>query len=169
MPKLNRTSMKLNELKSSSRVWIYQADRLLTTNEVNAVNESGAQFVANWAAHGSALEAAVEVLHNLFVVVAVDEQVANATGCSIDKSVYFVQELGKNLGVDFFNRINLAVEVAGNLELMSITKVQEGIKNGRLNEQSFCYNNTIQTLGELNSNWRVPIKVSWVAGQVLVS
>jgi hypothetical protein len=35
------------------------------------------------------------------VVLSVDENVASATGCSIDKSVHFFQQLGTELNIDY--------------------------------------------------------------------
>ncbi|UPT69069.1 MAG: hypothetical protein M0D57_10815 [Sphingobacteriales bacterium JAD_PAG50586_3] len=73
------------------RVWIYQADRLLTDSEQQMLAEASAQFVAQWSAHGTPLTAAAQVLNGYFLVLGVDEAQAQASGCSIDKSVNFVK------------------------------------------------------------------------------
>ena len=155
--------MKLSELNPSSRVWIYQSDRLLTDTEVKGIEEQGMVFVENWSAHGSALEAAVEVKLNCFIVVSVDENVANATGCSIDKSVHFVKDLGHAIGVDFFNRLNVAVENGDNLQLLNLNTLKSLVEDGVLTPESTMFNNTVTTLWELNEKWRISLADSWAA------
>jgi hypothetical protein len=43
------------------------------------------------------------------IVVAADELVAKASGCSIDKITHLVQALGQQLSVDFFDRFNVLI------------------------------------------------------------
>ena len=45
------------------------------------------------------------VLMNQLVVLAVDQDVMNASGCSIDSSVRLMKQLGTELKVDFFDRL----------------------------------------------------------------
>ena len=46
---------------------------------------------------------------NRFLILAVDESQASASGCSIDSSVKFVKAMESELGTDFFNRMNLVI------------------------------------------------------------
>lgn len=163
--------MKLKDLKPSARIWIYQSNRKLTEQECSNINSAGQSFVENWSAHGSSLQAAIEVLHEYFVVVAVDEQVANATGCSIDKSVHFIQDIGTQCNVDFFNRLNVVVELedSNELKLFSISELEEALKKGNVSKDAKTFDNTMSTLGELFSKWETPLRNSWVARQVLIS
>ena len=80
-------------MPSDARVWVYQSNTILSDAEVNTIKNEGAHFISDWAAHGSNLKASFDVLFNRFIVIAVDEQQATASGCSIDKSVKFVKEL----------------------------------------------------------------------------
>ena len=80
-----------------ARVWIYQANRTLTTREVQQAEQWGQQFVAQWAAHGQALRASVAVLHQHFAVIALDEQHQAASGCSIRQLSRFCSHTGRSL------------------------------------------------------------------------
>lgn len=153
--------MKLSDLPEHSRVWIYQANRLLSDSEVNEILENGNQFISTWSAHGADLKSAIEVKHNLFIVLAIDEQVAGATGCSIDKSVHFIDALGNKFGVDFFNRLNITYRVNDKIEMTTMSQFQDLLKSGELNSQTIVYNNLVQNLGEFNSNWAGPLSDSW--------
>jgi hypothetical protein len=45
-------------------------------------------FLENWAAHGTSLVSLISK-YNRFIILAVDQDVQSATGCSIDASVEF--------------------------------------------------------------------------------
>ena len=44
-------------LPEDSKIWIYQSNRKLTDDEVTAITAKCQEFVENWAAHGTSLEA----------------------------------------------------------------------------------------------------------------
>ena len=68
----------------SARVWIYQADRALKYQESRFIEKNAKAFCEQWAAHGVALKSSFKILHNRFLILAVDEQANMASGCSID-------------------------------------------------------------------------------------
>ena len=61
---------KFEELPDTARVWIYQADRLLTEQEESLIRERAMEFCAQWAAHGTALYSSFKILHQKFLVLA---------------------------------------------------------------------------------------------------
>ena len=74
------------------RIWIYQANKLLTIEEETKVQKKLEEFTAEWNAHGHPLAASVEIRYHLFVILAVDQSVTMPSGCSIDKSVRLFKE-----------------------------------------------------------------------------
>ncbi len=159
--------MKLSDLPTTARVWVYQSDRKLTDNEVSMLTMKGHEFVAGWAAHGSQLAAGFEVFENIFMVLAVDEQQAAASGCSIDSSVHFVKQMGEALRVDFFNRTNVAYICAdGNLNLVSLDEFRDLYGTDRVDENTIVYNNLVETVGDFMTSWKTRVQDSWHA-QVL--
>lgn len=94
------------QLPDTSRVWLYFSDRPFDATESNYIQDALSDFTQNkWATHGTKLMASGSVLLNQLVVLAVDEEVMNASGCSIDSSVRLMKQLGTELKVDFFNRL----------------------------------------------------------------
>ena len=87
----------IQHLAEHSRVWVYQANRFLSDQEIVAISNALSQFIESWNAHGASLYAGFEIISSRFVVLAVDEEKALASGCSIDKSVHFFQKIGKIL------------------------------------------------------------------------
>lgn len=97
----------IDQFPGNSRVWVYQADRLLTSTEQQWALEQLAEFVPQWANHGKALSGTATILNDAQIVLVVNEAMVGASGCSIDSSVRFIKALGAELNVDFFNRFKL--------------------------------------------------------------
>ncbi|MEY3412400.1 MAG: hypothetical protein RIQ70_1088, partial [Bacteroidota bacterium] len=68
----------------SSQVWIYGANRFFTEQEEGILQEALNEFTSDWAAHGAELKASSSILFKNFIVLVADENVAKASGCSID-------------------------------------------------------------------------------------
>lgn len=155
--------MTLNELPAHSRLWIYQSDREISDGESTEMLEQLNNFISNWAAHGAQLAASCELRYGYFLILAVDELQAKATGCSIDSSVHFIQQLGNQFGIDFFNRLNVAFKSGDGIQLMKMFDFEEGLQNGSIPEDTIVFNNLIQTMGEFQNQWEVAIENSWHA------
>jgi hypothetical protein len=65
-------------------------------------------FLENWAAHGTSLVSSYQLKYNRFIILAVDQDVQTATGCSIDSSVEFIQP-EKKYNVDLLDKMNVTL------------------------------------------------------------
>ena len=97
-----------NTLPETSRVWIYQANRSFTENEIEEIKSKLDVFIENWTAHGSDLQSGYEVKHKRFIVIALNQNLNVATGCSIDASVHFIQQLEKEYNIDLMDKMNVS-------------------------------------------------------------
>lgn len=141
------------DFNASSRVWVYASNRALNSTESAFVQDEINEFVKQWATHGKELVAKGAVLFDRFIILAVDEQKVGASGCSIDSSVHFVKALGKELDVNFFDRLNLY-----------ITKDQE-IKRIHISDMANfadwkLFDPMIANIEQLVNSWIVPVKES---------
>lgn len=154
----------LTYLSEHSRVWIFQANRFLNDSEIALIKKTMNDFIPNWASHGNELYGGFECLNNLFLVVAVDESKSPASGCSIDSLTRVIKDLGAQLNIDFFNRLNIAYENENNqLELVSMNDFKRLYLAGNVTSDTIVFNNLVQNRGEFNSNWRTSVKNSWHA------
>ncbi len=149
------------QFSENSRVWIYQADRELTNDEVLQAQILLDNFTTGWTAHSSQLKAKGEIRYNRFFILFVDESQAGASGCSIDKSVHFMHQLEAKFNINLFDRFNLAYRK--NDEVLSAPRhtFEELLKQGAIGSNTIVFNNLVQNLTELNSKWEVPFKDSW--------
>lgn len=142
--------MGLSHLSPSSKVWVYKSNRELAPAEQAFIREELDLFIPQWASHGNQLFGGAEVLENWFVVLAVDETKSMASGCSIDTSVQFMKAVGKELNVDFFNRMQVLISNGQEKKEVHFSDV------GNYSEWKI-FNPLISNLAEFNSNWLVPI------------
>ncbi|TXF89819.1 hypothetical protein FUA23_09035 [Neolewinella aurantiaca] len=152
----------LDQLIPESRIWIYGSERALTDAETTTIKARLQEFVAGWVSHRRELKAAADVLHNRFLVVGVDESQAEASGCSIDGSVRFIQELGAELGIDFFNRMRFSYRDGnGNIHTVGREEFKELYKNGSLENDTIVFDPLVKELGELRQIFERPLEDSW--------
>ena len=155
-------SSPLAALPSAARIWIFGAERQLTPAEVATAREQLQQFVAEWVSHRRELRAAADVLHDRFLVLAVDETQAEASGCSIDGSNRFVQQLGAELGVDFLNRMRFSYrDAAGAVQTVSREEFKELYQSGTVENDTIVFDTLIKELGELRQIFERPLEDSW--------
>lgn len=145
-----------------SKVWVYQADRLLRDTEVEEIQIELDQFVQSWTTHGAALAATAKVAYNLFIILEVDESAVTASGCSIDKSVHFLKTLSSSYGVDFFNRLKVSfIDEFGTIKLVERQVFEQYVRDGKVGADTLVFNNLIQNTDELAVAWKIPFKNSW--------
>jgi len=158
--------MRKAVLPPHARVWIYQAARPLTEAELAAAAPRLAAFVAGWASHGQALTSAAtaEFWHRQFLVIGLDEQMAGASGCSIDASVRFVQELGQALGVELLDKSRMAFLVGDDPapRLLTRAELRAAIAAGQVRPDTPYFDNTLGTQADLNAHWPAPAGETWL-------
>lgn len=153
----------LESMPAHARIWVYKTARALSQAEQKMVLEHGAAFTGGWAAHGAPLDACVDVLHNRFVVVAVDEAQAEASGCSIDKSVGFVKQLEHDLNLMLTDRMVVVYEREGDIASCRLQELPELLKEGSIDGGTVVFDDLVGTVGELRERFRVPLRQSWMA------
>jgi hypothetical protein len=151
-------------LPTTSRVWIYQSSRILTASEQEQLLGALGDFISSWTAHQTGLKGSAEIRHGLFVIIAVDEDHNQASGCSIDKSVHFMKEAGKVLGVDFFDRLTATcMNPDGTVVLFKAHQLASQLEQGVVKPDAMLFNNLIHSLDLLEHKWMVPIHESWLS------
>lgn len=148
-------------LPDNSRVWIYQSDREFTAQEVEFISEKAIDFINSWTRHGDDLKGSFTIKYNQFLVLAVDESFNNVSGCSIDSSVRFVQELEQELQIDLMNKMNITFKDDAHINLVKLSDFQRFAAVQRITSETIVFNNMVNTKQEFENNWEVPAKESW--------
>ncbi len=148
-------------LNDQSRVWIYQSNRPFSQEEVTEIKEKIQNFAQSWVSHNRALKAHGDVYHNRFIVLMVDETQAGASGCSIDSSVRFLQQLQAAYGIDLFDRMNFSFEKDGEVHTVSRAEFQELFQNGKINAQTPVFDTLVKTKADFDQAFKKPLSESW--------
>lgn len=152
---------KFKSLPDNSRVWVYQADRFLSREEALEIQEALNAFVSQWQAHGKGLLAKARILQRIFVVVAVDPNFQEATGCSIDSSVHLIKQFEEQYDIDFFQRLNTVYVKDEQLHLSDKARLKDAINKQIVDAETIVFDNTITQLSQLRTAWEKPLAKSW--------
>lgn len=155
--------MDFEKMPDQARLWVYQADRRLTDTESEQLRKAADAFLSQWAAHGQELVSSFDVQYNQFLIIAVDESVHGASGCSIDASVGLVREAEKLMGVSFLDRSKVAILDDLKVILKPFTSLREEVKNGQITPQTKIFNNSVSSLGDWRKHWLQPAGESWLS------
>jgi hypothetical protein len=150
-----------NNLPKTSRVWVYQSNRIFTDSEVLELEEQLFNFKSNWEAHGTKLSSAIELYYKQFVVIFVDESFQEATGCSIDKSVSLMKSIERKFGVDMLDKMNLTYKDGKEVKNIKMAEFQGKAQSGEFTSEMTVFNNLVITKEEFLSNWETKAKNSW--------
>ena len=153
--------VEFNTLPEHSKVWIYQSNRRFTEEELVVVSNKTKVFLEQWAAHGTGLQAGFELKYERFIVIAVNQDEQSATGCSIDASVRFIQELEQQLNVELLDKMNVAFKQGDFVNFKTLLDFKTMAKSGAIGKKTIVFNNLITNVAEYNENWEVPAYESW--------
>ncbi|WP_017730167.1 hypothetical protein [Nafulsella turpanensis] len=149
-------------LSAQARVWVYQASRPLTETEQALIEKTAPDFLESWATHGKPLKASYKLFHDQFLVIGVDENHQQASGCSIDSSVAFVQALEKELGLSFMDRGKVAFVLEDKIYMEPLPSLKRSIEAGKITADTQTFNNLVSNKQELEEKWLQPAKETWL-------
>jgi hypothetical protein len=148
-------------LPEDSKIWIYQSNRKFSDDEMADIEKDLVAFLENWAAHGTGLEASCLLKYNRFIVIAVNQEVQQATGCSIDASVAFIQGLEQKYQVELLDKMNVTFKNGEHIAHKSLIDFKRMAKEKAVTASTIVFNNLVNTIEEFNENWEVPAGESW--------
>jgi len=151
-----------------SRVWIYQSSRLLSLGEALEVEEMLNEFAQNWKSHGTPVKGAAHLFFGQFIILMADETATGVSGCSTDSSVRLIKEIEQKLGISLFDRTSLAFVVKDKVQLLPLAQFNYALDQQYIDGDTLYFNNVVQTKKELEENWIVPVRESWLAKKIKV-
>ncbi len=153
--------VNFESLKNSSRVWVYQANRAFSANEEEEIISKLKNFISLWKVHGKDLKASYQIKYHQFIVIVVDEDFNETSGCSIDASVNLILKLEQSLKLDLTNKLNVSFKDNNNINVVSLLDFKNYVKQQKITKNTIVFNNMVTTKGDFESQWEVPAKNSW--------
>ena len=155
------------DFAKDSKVWIYQCSRQFTFEEVITIDELLTNFANTWLTHGIKVKGYANSFFGQFIIFIADESSTGVSGCSTDSSVRLVKNIEQDYCVHLFERQNLAFIVNERIQLIPLNQLNSAIEENIVIPDTLYFNNTVQTLSELESKWILSIKDSWLSTRII--
>lgn len=152
-----------NDLTESARVWIYQANRSFTKEEIEELKNRLESFIEQWTAHGANLKASFEIRYKRFIIIALDQEFNVASGCSIDASVRFIQQLEQDFNVTLLDKMNVSYRQGDFIAYKPLIDFKKMAKQKAVSQNTIVFNNLVTNKEEYQNYWEVPARDSWHA------
>lgn len=149
------------EMPADAKVWVYQSNRPFTDEELRQLEVEIAEFADEWVSHNLKLKAFGAVYLKQFIVLMVDESQAGASGCSIDRSVYFLKLMEQKLGVELFDRMTFAYRLGDEVRTASRDEFAHLYQSGIINDETLVFDNLVHNKEAFDHSWIKPLAESW--------
>lgn len=153
--------VNFDTLPETARIWIYQCNRSFSDSELEEISKKTSVFLEEWAAHGADLQAGFEIKYKRFIVIALDQKINAATGCSIDASVKFIQDLETTYKVDLMDKMNVSYKQRDYVAYKTLTDFKKMAKDKAVSKNTIVFNNLVNSKAEYLEFWEVPASESW--------
>jgi hypothetical protein len=154
------------DFSQNSRVWVYQASRLVKDTEIKDMKKHLDEFVDQWQSHGTPVKGYANLFFSHFILLMADETASGVSGCSTDSSVRLIKQLEHRHGISFFDREMLAFVINDEIRLMGLSELDQALSNQILRPDSLYFNNMVQNKVELEHSWIISLRDSWLAKRV---
>ena len=157
------------DFSGSSRVWIYQSNRLFSIQEALQLETYLNDFVRNWQSHGIPVKGYGNLLFGQFIVLMADETATGVSGCSTDSSVRLIKNIEEKYDVQLFDRQLLAFFVKDKVQLLPLSQLSYAFENNYITGDTIYFNNLVQTKDELLNKWLIPVRESWLRTRIVLN
>ena len=151
-----------SKLPENSKVWIYTTDRELSNNEVNEIKKHSLDFLNNWTSHGIKVEGSILLPYNHFIVICASQENSNLSGCSIDDSIRFINDIEENFNISLLNREIIAFKDGDNIKKINLKNLKDEVIAGNLHPNTIVFNNLIESKKDYMNIWETSASKTWL-------
>ena len=146
----------------NKRIWIYLCDKKIVGDLFNSIANECTLFINEWNAHGTKLDSSFKILHEHFLVFEVNEELHQASGCSIDKQLQLVKKLEKDFNISLLNRLLVAYRLNNEIIVKTAGEVKQAIKTNLLSTDTITFDITLSDAQQLEHEFEKPISATWL-------
>ncbi|QOI96758.1 MAG: hypothetical protein HRU69_04290 [Flammeovirgaceae bacterium] len=151
-----------DQLPETARLWIYQAERQLSAQEIATISSRLHTFIEGWSTHGNPVQGSFKVLHNQFIVLAADELVQAPSGCSIDESTRLIRQLDEFFSLGLFNRMVLTFLQNETPHTVPVKELQSLLAENKWNADTLVFDITVNTMAGFRDRFIAPAGKTWL-------
>ncbi len=157
-------TVPFDSLPDDARVWVFGSTKPLSEKESAILLSRVDEFLAGWKAHGDPLTAARMFSSSRFLTIGVDQNTANASGCSIDGLFRSLKELETEIGASLVDRSMVYYSDAAGTHAVHRDEFSSLAAAGEVNTETSVFDPTVTTLGEWRARFKSKAGNSWHAG-----
>lgn len=159
-----KNEWKINDYHPSSKLWIYTISPALHEHQITTFENELHSFCTQWTAHNKELRSFFRVIENKILILGVDEHLNPASGCSIDKSVHFLEDLEKEFQIELFNRMLFTfLDEHNQLKTLDRDAFENAIEDGTIQQNTLVINNLALNVNDWNENGLLAFADSWMS------
>jgi hypothetical protein len=149
----------INSLTDDARIWLFGVSPALDAAKRARMLEQVDLFLRDWAAHNVPVTSAREVLHDSFLLIAVDKA-SETSGCSIDRMFGLLRQLEGDLGVAILEPQRVFVRHGDG----RVTAMSRDQFRASADPHTVVFDTLAERLGDVRSgHWERPAENSWHA------
>lgn len=154
--------VKFQDLPDTARIWIYTSSRNFSEKEQSEIENKVSRFLEQWTAHGHDLKASFALPYQRFIVLGIDQSQAQASGCSIDASLRFIQSLEHEYQLELLNNSLITYKTENQIVSLPLLEFKAQVSAGFINENTIVFDNTVTNKYNFLLRWVCPAKDSWL-------
>ena len=156
-------------LPLDSKIWIFQSQRNFSAEEIIEIEQILDNFMKEWNAHGAALTSAYAIPYDRFIVIAVDENKAQASGCSIDSMTRIIKTLEEKHQFGLLNRMLVSYQLEGEIITLPLNEFKQKVKNNEIPMEASVFHNGLTSLEAFENGWELPLSESWAGNLIQIT
>ncbi len=154
--------LPFDQMPDYARVWVYQADHKLSSDDEQLVRDRMKSFCEGWNTHGNLMPTSFELIESQILILAVDESKLGASGCSIDSSVRTLRELESLLHINLTDQGKISLrKPSGDMKVVSALGIKSKVTSGEIDLETEVINPLIRVKSDLQNLWQ-PVRNSWL-------
>ncbi|WKZ64013.1 MAG: hypothetical protein QY315_04285 [Saprospiraceae bacterium] len=157
---------ELEKFNPDSKVWVFTANRVLSDTEITQINSRLEEFAQSWVSHGDPLSARAFVLHRYFVILAVDNKMYLASGCSIDTAMRFIQTLQIDFDVDLLDRQSFVYLKDHKPVLIRRKDMKSAYQDGIILDDTLFFDPLVTSWQEMREGFLKPMRDFWMKNMI---
>lgn len=150
------------KIPNTAKIWVYFITQNIDYQKIDKLNNLLTDFLNAWTAHQQNLFASFQIIENKILIIAVDEQAAQASGCSIDTSVKTLKLIEQQLGINLLES-NLVLFQNNENEVFNVylNEIKQNIENKTITKDSFLFDRTLTKLEDWQKKGKIKVGESW--------
>lgn len=154
--------VSFESLPKNSRIWIFPSSEEIDFRTKVKIRERLVKFISDWTSHNKNIQASFELPYNRFIVIALNQNLQNASGCSIDALMNLIQIFEKEFNMILLDRMNVLYrDKTKKIEYLTLKDFIVKVKSKSINSKTVVFNNLVINKEEYMKSWEVPALNSW--------